>query len=519
MTANLPGGRDSNWLHSRWHVITAILVAAGLRLAHLLENRFHPDEALYAAFARLIASGPGHGLLLSHIVVDKPPLAFYINAVSVALLGGHEFALRLPSFFFSLISVVLVYRLGRRLYGPTAATVAAWAMTLSPFAIQFAITIFVDPLLTTLLLAGMVLMVARRTGWAVVFLGLAFATKQTALLFIPLTMLLGLVVLPRPVQFRQAVGFLLRAALLTAAALALVVLAVLAWDHQRGAPVGTLTQGFSDNAPTRLVSLDEVKPRAEVLLAMLHQFSGSTAIDLLFLAGLALLVVADLRQDAPRATTDGLLLGFSLVYIGAYWLLSVNLFDRYLLPLLPLAFVLLGRAAAVALEVLRAGVDRLARNGGQQRWAAGGWRALTTLAPVILVLFLIGNVAATNYDFSPIGGDHGALDGIDDAARFVHTLPSNVVLYDHWLSWEFDYYLFDHPVDTFWFPDATTMAADLAASGSARPHYVAVPWWASVAEIDAAAGRAGYRLVPVHTSFRRDGLPSIVIYRLEPRSA
>src|SRR5713226_7287776 len=97
-----------------------------------------------AVAARLIASGPGHGILLSHMVVDKPPLAFYVNALSVVILGGHEFALRLPSLFFSMISVALVYRLARRLHGPTAAIVAVWAMTLSPFAIQFAITIFVD---------------------------------------------------------------------------------------------------------------------------------------------------------------------------------------------------------------------------------------------------------------------------------------------------------------------------------------------------------------------------------------
>jgi hypothetical protein len=198
--------------------------------------------------------------------------------------------------------------------------------------------------------------------------------------------------------------------------------------------------------------------------------------------------------------------------------LSINLFDRYLLPLLPLAFVLLGRVAAVGLEVVRAGLARLARYRGQRPWTGAAWRALATLAPAILVLFLTGNVAANNYDFSPIGGDHGALDGIDDTARFVHTLPRNGILYDHWLSWEFDYYLFDHPVDTFWFPDAPTLAANLAVAGRARPHYLAVPWWASVTDIDAAARQAGYRLVPVHTSFRRDGRPSIVIYRLEPSS-
>src|SRR5260221_8184446 len=122
-------------------VVAALLVAAQLRAAHLLENRFHQDEALYATFARFIASGPGRGLLLSHMLVDKPPLAFYLNALSVAVLGGGEFALRLPTLLASIVSTALVYAIGRRLYGATAGLAAAWAMALSPFAIQFSITV------------------------------------------------------------------------------------------------------------------------------------------------------------------------------------------------------------------------------------------------------------------------------------------------------------------------------------------------------------------------------------------
>lgn len=53
--------------------VAAILAGTAFRAIHLMENRFHQDEALYATFARLIASGPGRGLLLSHMLVDKPP--------------------------------------------------------------------------------------------------------------------------------------------------------------------------------------------------------------------------------------------------------------------------------------------------------------------------------------------------------------------------------------------------------------------------------------------------------------
>src|SRR5436190_919038 len=94
--------------------IIALLVATQLRLLPLLENRFHPDEALYASFARLIVSG--RDPLLSSVVVDKPPLSFYLTALSFLLLGSTEFAARLPNFYASLLSLALLFALARRLY-------------------------------------------------------------------------------------------------------------------------------------------------------------------------------------------------------------------------------------------------------------------------------------------------------------------------------------------------------------------------------------------------------------------
>src|SRR6185295_19014457 len=126
--------------------IAAVLAAAWLRTWPLLENRFHPDEALYAYFARLIASG--HDPLLAGVVVDKPPAAFYLTALSMLVLGPSELAARLPELAAGLISVPLLYALGRRLYDGPTGQLAAWLLALSPFAILFSITAFVDPLLS-----------------------------------------------------------------------------------------------------------------------------------------------------------------------------------------------------------------------------------------------------------------------------------------------------------------------------------------------------------------------------------
>src|SRR5205823_6548543 len=91
-------------------VLLAVFAATVLRAVPLPTNRFHPDEALYAYFARLIASG--HDPMLAGVVVDKPPAAFYLTALSLLAMGPNELAVRLPEVAAGLVSVALLYALG-----------------------------------------------------------------------------------------------------------------------------------------------------------------------------------------------------------------------------------------------------------------------------------------------------------------------------------------------------------------------------------------------------------------------
>ncbi len=498
--------------------MAALLVATELSAAHLLENRFHQDEALYATFARFVASGPGHGLLLSHILVDKPPLAFYINGLSVAVLGPSEFALRLPSFLASLVSLALVYAIGRRLFGAPAGLGAAWVMALSPFAIQFSITVFVDPLLTTWILLGILFLVRGRPGWGAVALALAWATKQTALLFVPLALLLGLASLPRPMRLRAAASFLARATMMALAGIILVTLAVLAWDNMRGAPISLYQQGFSDNTSSRLATAAELQPRAAAILRLLHYIIGNDQVSVLFVVGMVGVLAFDLSQGSQANWADALLVIYLAGYLAVYWLVSLNLFDRYFLPLVPLWALLAGRVLDLAGRAAAAGLAWLGR---RTRLAAGGGvsPAATIMArvalPLILLLVLIPMAAAANYDFSPIGGDHGAYDGVDDAARYVRSLPRNSVLYDHWLNWELDYYLFDKPVLTRYYKDGSDLTRDLVLHGRQSPRYLVIPWWPLDIDPQPAVRQAGFTMRVAHQSFRRDGQVSLTIFQLE----
>src|SRR5438046_637237 len=77
-----------------WIVTFVILVGAILRVEMLAQDvRLHPDEALYASFARRISL---HGdLLLTDAPLDKPPLALTVMAFSFSIFGPTEFAARL----------------------------------------------------------------------------------------------------------------------------------------------------------------------------------------------------------------------------------------------------------------------------------------------------------------------------------------------------------------------------------------------------------------------------------------
>ena len=499
----------------QWLAVAALLAATLLRALPLMDNRFHPDEALYATFARYVASG--YGSLLSYLVVDKPPLSFYLNGLSVAVFGGTEFAVRLPNLYASLISVALLFALARRLYDLTTAHLAAWILALSPFAILFSVTVFIDPLLTTFVLAALWAASGPkpRPHWTGFLLALAYATKQTALLFIPLALALALIPLPSEIDLRAALRRLMRFVLPILAGLTLVTAALLVWDWLRHAPIGMWAQGYSDNAPGRFIRAAEVWPRLQAWLDWLQYFTASPSLNLLFLLTLPLLLATNLLYPSRAALADFILAGYLLLHLAGYWLLAFNIWDRYLLPLLPLLALLLARVIRLIAYSISQVAYRLSRRFGVWSLGLGIWT--TRLLPPAFCLLLLSPALTAMRSGYPVGGDHGAYDGIDDVARFVHTLPPEGVLYDHWLSWEFNFYLFDRPLYISWFPTPDALATDLKSFGHTSPRYIVVPTWESNAEVRAAAAQAGFAFIPIHTAFRRDGSTSFVVYQLVPQ--
>src|SRR6476620_2597685 len=115
-----------------------LVLAAVLRLWQLGANGFGTEY--YAAGVRSALQG---GALLFYnsfdpagfISLDKPPVAFWIQAAFAKLLGFSGWAIHLPQALAGTVSVALLHRLVRRPFGATAATIAALVLALMPIAV------------------------------------------------------------------------------------------------------------------------------------------------------------------------------------------------------------------------------------------------------------------------------------------------------------------------------------------------------------------------------------------------
>jgi 4-amino-4-deoxy-L-arabinose transferase-like glycosyltransferase len=415
-------------------------LGAGLRAGMLAQDvRFHPDEALYATYARHMSQQGD--FLLADVPLDKPPLGLALNAFSFSIFGSTEFAARLPTYLISLLTLAVFYTIARRLYDARVALIALGLLALSPFDLAFAATGFHDPLLTLWLL--LICLFAGQGRWrlAGICAACAIATKQSAVQFIPIFVAVG-AARSFPAHFWRS---------LRRFAMPIIVggLLLAAWSAARAAPVDFWTLGVTNPGLLRFIRSDEVLTRLGRWLAMLGVVTGWTP----------LLILAVVPVIAPRpvkraALIDTLLAVGVLVTLLAYWLLAFNTYDRYLHPLGPPILLLAARGLVLIGERLPLSARRV--------------------APLLVVGCMLPFTWSTLGGHGTVGGDLGAHTGIDGLAAQLKTLPAQSVVYDFWLGWELGYYLGDQsPVRIIFEP--TPEAFVRAVCQSAAPSYLVAP--------------------------------------------
>ena len=178
------------------------------------------------------------------------------------------------------------------------------------------------------------------------------------------------------------------------------------------------------------------------------------------------------------------LLGWFVVgYLLLHWLLAIPVWDRYLLPLVPLLAILVGGSV----RCQGSGVRLLSGIGGQR------FIHYSLFIIHFLLLFAAVRAAAGHY---PIGSTAQSDQGAAEVAAVLQDAPYGTVLYDHWYSWHWRYHFFDTGVYVSWFPDAPHLVEELQVFGPDQ-RFIALPAGDRARPIVRELDTAGFRLEPV----------------------
>lgn len=457
-------------IQSKWPILI-LLLGAALRFHALSQDaRFHPDEALFATFARNAAVN-GDWLLLGPL--DKTPLSIYASAISMMFVGNTvlpdgvlnleahrgEFAARLPSTFASIVLAALVYGLAKRFYhAQTTALIALFLIAVSPYAVAFSATAFTDGLM--LLFVVLALWAASRNRWwgAGVWLALGFASKQQALLYIPLVISIGWFTANQSAPSIMRLYRLLK--LILPLLICLILLAL--WDSARAQPTGFWALAVANNDPGRLIQADEAIPRLLKWLRLGAVIAGSAWLTgtLLLLAVIGFIhhFIYHRRDTALRADTIFIL--YSLSYGLLHWLIAFNIYDRYVLPLLPLIVLLMARGIEWLWNNLRQGRVKI---------------ACASIMAVGCGFMIISGWRASEGQVS-VGADRGQHMGVDELADYLNSKTLGAIVYDHWLGWELGYYMGPWTNKRrVYYPTPTALTADALLQDDPAPRYFVVP--------------------------------------------
>ena len=201
------------WRALDWQVAVALaLFAAALNLVQL--PPFSQLNLYYATTVKSMTMTWSNFFFVSFdpggfVSVDKPPLGLWIQTLSVKIFGFDSFSLILPQAIAGTVSVVVLFILVRRAFGPLAGLIAGALLAISPINVVVnRSNIFESLIVLTSLLAALAALTAVRHGrlrWLLVvaiLIGVGFNIKSfEALLVAPAC--IGIYALGAPLPIRR----------------------------------------------------------------------------------------------------------------------------------------------------------------------------------------------------------------------------------------------------------------------------------------------------------------------------
>lgn len=335
--------KKGNWLLRHTDALS-LLVIAGFAVTFYLNLSngvlWAADEQTYSQMAYyMVKSGDYlnlHAFGELAIWTGKPPLLMWLMALSYQAFGVTDFAARFFSPIFGALSLVFVYFLGKQLYNRTVGLLSVIILgTFSTFYL-FATHAMTDVLLTCLILGSFYFFVLSQeknsTGWFAplsgVFFGLAFLTKQTGALLIPVILILYLVLSQRSLKvlLTKQFGLFLAAALAVIAPWVIYMTVCYGFDFWN--------TYFLYSTVTRLAS--PVEGHVHGYLYYFNYLSSSET--LLWVALLPFAVGLSGYYMFKHRKADILLVAWIAVVLGAFTLAQTKIY-YYILPAYP-AFAL-----------------------------------------------------------------------------------------------------------------------------------------------------------------------------------
>jgi 4-amino-4-deoxy-L-arabinose transferase-like glycosyltransferase len=475
-----------------------VLAGAAIQIHALVQDvRFYPDEALFSTFARNAALDCDW---LLHGSLDKTPLSIYTSALSMNFVAARvengvlsfaarlgEFAARLPNALASIALTAIVYMLAQRLYRRTS--ISAWTaifVAFSPYTAVYGATAFTDPLMLAFGALSLLLAARGRWFWSGLAMALAFASKQQALFLLPLAWALGWA-LDR-LTWRRLAAFL--------APLIASVAILIGWDALRAQATSLWALAAANNTPIGLIAGDQVMQRLTDWLNYGRTLVGTPTIVLA--VAMLIMIGSEARRKIQRtARLDLILLAYIVGYLLINWLISFNIYPRYLLPVLIPAALLAARTVIWLWAWLR---PRLSEQEG----------VVLAAALILTLAYSARSSSETRNQLSEDGNDY---TGILALADKLNEQTLGAVVYDHWLGWELGYYMGQWTDKRrVYYPTPDALVADALKLADPAPRYFVAPVGQPTTPWLDALRTAGFG---VSQFYEQQGF---IVYRLIPPS-
>ncbi|GJL65923.1 MAG: hypothetical protein NPIRA05_08940 [Nitrospirales bacterium] len=379
---------------------------------NLSSSLFGVTEGLYASVTETMVRTGEYVQLTLHgqPYWNKPPMFFWLQAVSTKFLGWHETALRLPSALFSVGTVVITYGLGKTLFSSTAGFWAALVALTSYVSLWFGSMAIIDPVLTFCMTLGIFGLVRayfqEGTAWwySVGFVALAFGAmvKNFHALALPVLLFFMLLVIRRDAAPLKTSSFW------AGASIAVGIL---------GLYYAYLGQEFFQHYVLKENVLRMLRVAGDTQSSLLDGYLGKRPIiwygiviwfdffpwSVLLPSALLLLWKQRMVSDSPREM-------FLLVWVLGYFL-AFSLFpekhERYLMPMVPGVAVMVGYFYYRVLErqdlnVWEHSVFRLML----------GLLSLLCLIIIVVAPYLLNKKWNVPFDIVPVGYQAAMLVGV-----------------------------------------------------------------------------------------------------------